>query len=795
MEEEKKLTDKEMNGQVNISEVIKSTLKHWPWILVSLVVCVSFAVFKVLRSQPIYSRDATIVIKDEQGSGTAGMDLSGLSDLGFLKSNTNLFDEVNRLKSRDLINTVVEKLKLYVQYWKPGLFHDKILYGSEIPVEVEFAPGLAEESLKLRIKADSPDTFTLSKLKIGKKGKEKSVRQGTHRFGQPISTPDGTIVVNKTPSFEFGKKDKDGKVEDIEVIVTKDSQYSAAESLESSVNISFKRNEGNTVGISVTNESPKLAEDIINTIIDVYNERWIENRNQMAISTNKFIDERLKVIESELGNVENDISEYQSKHLISNVEKATEIYLADNKESDVLLLQLNNQLQVTRFMRDFVASNKNRSQVIPANAGIENRGIEEQIKTYNDKAIVRKQMIENSSDRHPIVMDLDAQLADMRANIIKSLDTQAEALTTQIRSMQSNISRNSSQLAETPVQAKYLLGVERQQKVKESLYLYLLQKREENQLSQAFTAYNTEIISRPYGKPKAVSPHLFRSMAVAIFFGFFIPFIIEYIYLVTNNKIFTRKDLEKMRAPFLGEIPKYQFSKDDKEHTELAVKQGDRDVVNESFRLLRSNIRFVSGEEGNCEVIMFTSFIPGSGKTFIAMNLGATFALRGKRVLVMDCDLRRATASTYVGSPASGVADYLAGRVNNIDDAIVTGRQMNNLDVLPVGSIPPNPTELLESVRFTNLVKAMRERYDYILIDCPPIEMMADAQVINESSDRTIFAIRSGALDRNMVDELNEIFEENKFKNLGVVLNAVNLHSTGYGSYGSKSYSYGYGNA
>ena len=788
MEEDIKQAGKEDAGQVKLSEVIRATLKHWPWILLSLTVCLILAIFNVLRAVPQYKRDASIVIKEDQKHGTAGFDLSGLADLGFMNSNTNLFDEVNRLRSRDLNAEVVEKLDLETSYWQPGVFHDKILYGGEIPVKAEFSSGLDEEGMSFKIKIDSKDSFTISKLKIGSKGKEESVKQGSYRFGQPIRTPDGSFVINKTPGFAIDKKG------DNEFVVTKDSKYGATKGLESSVNITFKRNEGNTVGISVTNASPKMAEDIINAIIDVYNQRWIDSRNQIAISTNEFIDERLRVIENELGNVENDISTYQSQHMIPDLQKAAELYLSGSQESDVAMLELNNRLQVAKFMRDHVANEKNRSQIIPANAGIDNRGLEEMIKVYNEKAVVRKQLADNSSESHPLVIDLDSQLADMRANIIKSLDNEVSALGTQIRNLQSNMNRNSSNIAQTPVQAKYLLSVERQQKVKESLYLYLLQKREENQLSQAFTAYNTEIIARPHGGPKPVSPHMFRMMVLALFFGICIPFGAEYFLMVTNNKIRTRKDLEKLKAPLLGEIPQYKFPRSDKNHNTLVVKQGERDVVNESFRLLRSNLRFVSGEADNCEVEMFTSFIPGSGKTFITMNLAATYALRSKKTLVIDCDMRRAATSEYVGSPRRGIADFLSGHIADVNEVIVSGKLLPNLDVLPVGTIPPNPTELLESPKFAETIEKLRSEYAFILIDCPPIENMADSQVINESCDRAVFIIRAGALEKSMIGDLNEIFTQKKFKNLGVVLNSVSLASTGYGSYGKHGYGYGYGN-
>lgn len=336
------------------------------------------------------------------------------------------------------------------------------------------------------------------------------------------------------------------------------------------------------------------------------------------------------------------------------------------------------------------------------------------------------------------------------------------------------------------------MSVERQQKVKESLYLFLLQKREENELSQAFTAYNTRVITPPTGSMIPTAPVKKNILLVGFALGLLIPVVIVFLQETLNTRIRGKKDLEGLSIPFVGEIPLYGkvrrsglFRKKVTPLTEtkVVVKEGSRDVVNEAFRVLRTNLEFVSGENGMGQVILMTSFNPGSGKTFLTVNIASSLAIKGKKVLVIDGDLRRGSTSVYVGSPHHGLSNYLAGKVQRIEDVIVPASETVRFDVLPVGTIPPNPTELLSGERLQALLADFRTHYDYILIDCPPIELVADTHIIEKYADRTIFVVRAGLLERSMLSELEALYTEHKFKNMAVLLN---------GTEGNGSYRYGY---
>ena len=779
-------------NMVKLSEVCFSTLRRWPWILISIAVCMGLAVYYLLRTPPTYTRTASIVIKDDS-KGSSGISEAGaFSDMGLLQANSNISDEINKIMSPDVMTEVVKRLDLNVSCYKPGKFHNELIYGSQLPVNVKFPSALENTSASATVKLLPGEKYVVEDLECN--GEDAVYDESKAlRLGDTLRTSAGTVVVEKTPYYAQTKCD--------EILVQRIPLKGAVGKFSGELNVALKSDKGNTINITATDQSTQRAEDLIDAVIVIYNEKWMENRNQISVSTSNFINERLGVIESELGNVDQDISSYQSAHLIPDVQQAASMYMNESHAASSAMLELNNQLQMTRYMRGYLANEANRTQVLPVNSGIQNSTIESQIGEYNAKMLQRNQYATNSSETHPVVMDLDAQLAGMRTAIIATIDNQIVALNTQIRNLQTSQSHATAQIAANPTQAKYLLSVERQQKVKESLYLYLLQKREENELSQAFTAYNTQVITKPTGSNAPTAPDARRILLIAFVAGICIPFGISYIMAMMNTKVRGRKDVEALSVPFLGEIPAFNgkkrskklLGKDDKnEQPSVVVRQGKRDVVNEAFRVLRTNVGFMSAKENGCSVIMVTSFNPGSGKTFISLNLGISLALKGKKVLVIDGDMRRGSTSECVGSPKVGISNYLVGEIDSIAGVKVDDSIAENMSVLPVGTIPPNPTELLETERFVELIRDLREQYDYILIDCPPVEMMADAQIINQVSDRTIFVVRTGLLDRSMLPELEKLMEEKKFKNIGLVLNATPVEGSRYGA--KYGYGYGYGN-
>ncbi len=525
-----------------------------------------------------------------------------------------------------------------------------------------------------------------------------------------------------------------------------------------------------------------------------YENLWIQDKNQIAVSTSRFIGERLGVIENELGHVDENISSYKSEHLLPDVQAASNLYMSQSAENKKEIQALTNQLTTAQYIRRELNS-KEMNQPLPTNSGIANVNIESQIGEYNKIVLDRNRLIANSSEKNPLVKDLGNSMQSMKRTILQSVDNLIVSLNTQIRSIRQQEVATTQQLASNPSQAKYLLSVERQQKVKEELYLYLLQKREENELSQAFTAYNTRVITAPRGSALPMAPNKKNILLVAFALGLLVPAVIIFMQENMNTKVRGKKDLENLSVPYLGEIPLYSNNKKKKNKSQektIVVEEGNRNIINEAFRVLRSNVDFMKNKNTDQKVFVITSFNPGSGKSFFSVNIATSFAIKGKKVLVIDGDLRHGSISAYVGSPKKGLSDYLGNRVANWNEALVIDKKHANLHVLPVGTIPPNPTELLEDEKFATLMQILRNEYDYIFVDCPPIDIVADTQIIEQYADRTLFVVRAGLLDRSLLSELESIYLEKRFKNLSVILNGT--ESTG-GRYSYRyGYSYGYHN-
>ena len=772
---------------LRIQDLLYLCLARWKWFVLSLMVTIGVATVYLLRTPAVYTRTASVLIKEDSKGKSVSSDLESFSEFGLFQSGTNVNNELITFQSPALMTEVVKRLRLDMNYFVPGKFHRQVAYGLTLPVDVTINDLPENESAGFTLKIQPDGTLYLSDfIRNGTDLDEKDVKGS---LLDSITTPLGKIIIHTTPNYVKG--------EAYTLYVGKSSLYNAVNSCSSNLSVSLNSEKASVIDLSFKDNSTQRAEDVLSMLISVYNENWVKDKNQIAVSTSMFINERLGVIERELGNVDEDISSYKSEHLLPDVQAASSMYMAQSSEANAQILSLNNQLYMTRYIRNYLANDANRTQLLPANSGIESANIESQIAEYNKQLLQRNSLVANSSTENPLVVDMDQALASMRGAIIRSIDNQIVTLNSQIKSLRQTEQQTTSRIAANPTQAKYLLSVERQQKVKEALYLFLLQKREENELSQAFTAYNTRIVTPPHGSMLPTSPVHKNIFMVAFALGLLIPVVIIFMRENMNTRVRGRKDLENLTIPFIGEIPLFTrkkkgiLGKKPQEVKAVVVKEGNRDIINEAFRVLRTNLEFMTGKDKTSNVIIMTSFNPGSGKSFLTMNIAMSLAIKGKKVLVIDGDLRHASASSYIDSPDKGLSDYLEGCIDNLDEIIVPDPKHKSMDILPVGTIPPNPTELLFDERLKQTIDTVREQYDYVLIDCPPVELVADTQIIEKLADRTIFVVRAGLLERSMLSELEKIYDEKKYKNMSLILNGTEGSGGRYGyCYG---YRYGYG--
>lgn len=774
---------------LRIQDLFILCLAKWYWFVISLAILLGAATIYLLKTPPVYTRSASLLIKEDGKSGSGNEAAGVLGDIDIFRTSTNINNEMLSMQSPAVMYEVVRRLHLDVNYTTDGRFYDPVIYGSDNPYEVSFFDLGDAESASFTLRSDKDGQVKLTDFT---RNGEEADGDAVTALNDTVQTPVGRLLVNARPGSTAAQQT---------VFVSRISMQDATADYSSRLSVALNDEKSTVVNLTLQDVCTQRAEDVLNTLISVYNENWVKDKNQIAVSTSMFINERLGVIERELGNVDEDISSYKSENLLPDVQAAASMYMAESSETNAKIQTLNTQLSMTRYVRSYLTGASSRNQLLPANSGIENSGIEKQIAEYNTLQLRRNDLVANSSETNPLVVDMDHSLHALRDAIIRTLDNYVTTLNTQLRALQQSARQTTARIAANPSQGKYLLSVERQQKVKESLYLFLLQKREENELSQAFTAYNTRVIMPPSGSMAPTAPAKKNILLIAFVVGLIVPVAVIFLRESMNTRIRGRKDLEALTLPFVGEIPQAATKKkgtSDKKSTEnnpIVVHEGSRDIINEAFRVLRTNLEFMTDKEQHSNVIVVTSFNPGSGKSFLAMNVAVSLAIKQKKVLVIDGDMRHGSTSAYVGSPQTGLSNYLSGHVNNLKDIIVTDARHANLQFLPVGTIPPNPTELLFSDRLKQLIDTVRSQYDYIFIDCPPIEMVADTQIIEQLADRTLFVVRTGLLERSMLPELQRIYDEKKYKNMALILNGTVGSGGHYGyRYGYRyGYHYGYG--
>lgn len=763
-------------------------LSHWHWFVASVVLALGLAVFHIMRTTPIYTRTTQLLVKDDEG-GTNGA-LQEFKELGLLSSASNISNEILTISAPILMDEVTKRLGLdWGMSVKSGL-HMRPLY-NDAPVRIGMNSEISDESsFSFVMKLKGENQVELSDFSYRGEVIEKTIVAVAD--SSVVKTPVGDLVFEKLPSWD----NESLAGEEIRVVKypvrTIGSIYSAR------LSVSLSEKESTVLNLTLSDEVPARAEDVLLALIDVYNENWVKDKNRVADDTDKFISKRLETLTKELSDVDETISDYKSTNLLPDVKASVAQDMQQSSHNYQRLLDLNNQLSMTGFVREHLADPSNAHELLPSNTGLPSSGVESMITAYNKLMLERSTIVENSSEQTAYVMDIDRKLASQKTAILRSLDNLLAQLKQQIANIEKSERDINRQIASNPRQVLELQSVERQQKVKEALYIFLLQKREENELTKTYTAWNTSVIQPPIGSLSPSAPRRSMILLVAFVLGLVVPGGILFLRESMNHAVRGRKDLEGLKIPFLGEIPstegkRHWWQRKRKQAREIVVKEGSKNIINESFRLVRTKLDYFMGKNHDLKVIMVTSFNPGSGKTFISANLAKTFAIRGKRVVCLDLDLRHHSLSSMIGKNKNGLSSYLNDLVEDYHQILVKDGLSEGVDIIPVGIIPPNPTELLMSPRMQELVEQLRNEYDYVFLDCPPVEIVADAFIVKDLVDVSLFVVRAGLMDRRVLPMVDELYSEDKYNRLAILLNGTTHVSGKYGHY-RYGYTYGYTN-
>lgn len=762
---------------------------HKWWYVGSIAVCLLLCLAYLYRTPDTYLRSAKIII-DESDQDAALRSIGTLASGAMrMQTGTSVANEMQALSSPDLMQAVVERLNLETTYTRKEFLRDVELY-TDSPLEIRLAGDNPQSHFSFEVETLEDGTLALNDFIIGPESERIKTSIVCLRR-DTVTTPAGRIVLYPTARMENFRGG---------IRISWNSGANVAKSLVRQLSTGRSGKESTVVQLSFKDNFPARASDILSTLIDIYNEEWVRTQNESARNTSAFINERLVIIEKELGGIENDLKQYKEVNKLTNMEAISKAYIDETNEYAARNFEVSNQLSVAQYIKDYLNNPANSNSLIPADLGLTTGNVENQIDEYNSLILQRDRLSAGSGKNNPLITDLNNSIASLRSAILRSVDNSIATLQLQAQKIQAQENQIMARIALNSGQELQLLSIQRQQMVKESLYIFLLQKREENELASLVNVGNTRLIERPQGPSSPIAPNKMLLLAVALLAGVGIPFGIIFLKRISDNTVKSKSDLSGIPMPFLGEIPLSapkshlgyvrRSAKFNNKNCRIIVAAGKRDMMNEAFRVLRTNFDIiVQKKPGIAFVSMLTSFHPNAGKTFIIQNLAACMALKKANILILDLDLRKATVSKALGCAREGLASYLNGKTHDLDSIICDISP--ELHILPVGNIPPNPTELLLSERFESMMKALRSRFDYIFIDCPPIDIVADAAIITNSVDMTIFTVRAGMLNKRMVQAMSDLYQSGRFTRMTVLLNGVDMQSRGYGTYG---YRYGYGN-
>jgi len=774
-------TTTNLQDELNLREQLETYIRQWPWFVITVLIALTGAYLYLRYATPIYQTKTSIIIKDSRGLGAAS-EYAAFQDIGLISGmNANSIEnEIALLRSKRLLNAVVQQLDLEVSYFREGNIKTTEMYG-DLPFKVvvlEKSETTAYYPYPLHFQQTGETTFTITDPELN--------TTAEHSFGEEVALPFGRIVVIPQKLSNLPQDYTQGQV--IQVYFRDAPRV--VSTFQSAIQVSPIDRNASVLELSLNYPVRQKAEDILNELVFQYNRDAIEDRNMVTMNTARFIDERLSILFEELDSVETDKVEFKEEYRLTDI--GVEANLTLNSAADFQKQQLNVgvQLELLELIAEQIKSQEEIA-LLPTNLGVSGEGLIGLVTSYNNLVLERNYRLRSATPNNPTVRSLTNQIEEVRQNVIASLQNLKTSLQTTLRDLQAQEARLGNRLYQVPSLEKEYRGIERQQNIKEALYLFLLQKREETAISMAVTAPKAKVVDAAYSSFGPIAPKRNIIYLAALLLGLLVPFLIIYLGQLLYNKIRNRKELEKEShgLSIVGEVPKVS-SKD----SEL-IGKNDRSILAESFRILRTNIEylFINKEVGSgAKTVFVTSTVKGEGKTFVAVNLALTLATTNKKVLAIGGDIRNPQFHRFItgAKRKKGFTDFLVNDKLDLATLIEPSGLHPNLDMLYSGSIPPNPAELLMSPKVAELFDTLRTQYDYIIVDTAPSMLVTDTFLINKYADTTLYVVRADYTEKRLLEFPVDAVKTQKLNNIALILN--NIKMTNFGYYGSKYYGYGY---
>ena len=762
------MSQKDKSQFFDVKSLFNDYRRHWWWFVISLFLCGALAVVYVKTHNAQYAVCANVLVSDDNtGSFTA---MSGMSDL--FGSSANVEDEVYVISSHSVLRDVARNLGIYkTHYVKKGLLGGYLAY-PDFPVDVTAESSLLDTlntTMTFKVNVDKDGKADIKMYADGKKiGQEKNLR-----LPVSLNTKYGRYTVLPTPDYPKGEK--------VKTTISISGYDDAAENLAHSISSDRASRKSNMINLYMRTENTAYGKDVLNEIVDNYNRRGISYKNRQGEKTLEFINDRLAIISGDLSTAEKDIQDYKKDHKITDVGVEASYNMGVRGTADHALVQAETESEIIKMTRDFLRQPGNEFQLVPITSNMP-KSLGDAINEYNNLVIKRMEVADNARGNNTALRRLDESIGSLRRNIDTSLTKALETSQVQVREARSRLNSSLSKLGNVPAQEREFLGLKRQQAVKQELYIFLLQRREETAMMIANAIPKGRIIDEAYSLSQPVSVKMKTVLAIALLIGLIVPCLLLYLRRLFRTKF---DDMQELRAltdiPVVGEICK------DKNAENLVVTPGSSTPTTELFRMVRSSLQFMTAGDG-CHTILVTSTRPGEGKSFISVNLAASFAITGKRVVLLGMDIRNPQLGNYLGlKHNAGITNFLADPSLSIDSIIMSSPRVQGCDVILAGPVPPNPSELLSSAAVDKLFAELRERYDYIIIDSAPSGMVSDTLSLGHVADMTLYVTRADYTLRRDVTFVNNLSTDNRLPRIALVLNGVPMRAKAYG------YGYGYG--